>query len=395
MVVTLIAVALLAVAFAYFVIQPLLASQEDSLTSDARESETEFRDLILLRDALIQRLIGQPLTGGESAAGRATADAPTANAATQRVAALDEQQATLALARTCLVLKRLGLPYLPVLILAILGGALLAAPHSALAQAESAQAQPPKDSPDSDPMSRMPELQTMPDGTNLAQIHQFVLSPDQGQMRVYYLAMFRNNSAPTTVKLRIPSPDGAKDFDFSSMTEATLDPGRALEPPVLSAPAQSGINQIQGMFSVPAFSGTLNWNSSFFKTLPGVVLIILPQYHDVLSTVFGDAFNTIGMWPPRFAPFDSGAQQGFELKLSVEQPNDRDPNYARLKNPPQQYSYHLFRRGESDAPYPQFAVRGVAPSRLPASILIATFGIMLAAVAIARAFIHKKPAPSA
>jgi hypothetical protein len=385
MVVTLIAVALLAVAFAYFVIQPLLASQEDALTFDARESETEFRELILLRDALIQRLLGQSLNGGNSNAGRATADAPTASAATLRVAALDEQQATLALARTCLVLKRLGLPYLPILIAAILGGALLATPNTA-----SAQVAPKQDSPDSDPMSRMPELQTMPDGTNLAQIHQFVLSPDQGQMRVYYLAMFRNNSAATTVKLRIPSPDGAKDFDFSSMTEATLDPGRALEPPVLSTPAQSGINQIQGMFSVPGFAGTLDWNSSFFKTLPGVVLIILPQYHDVLSTVFGDAFNTIGMWPPRFV---QGPEQGFELKLSVEQPNDRDPNYARLKNPPQQYSYHLFRRGESDAPYPQFSVRGVAPSRLPASILIATFGIMLAAVAIARAFIHKKPAP--
>jgi hypothetical protein len=240
----------------------------------------------------------------------------------------------------------------------------------------------------------MPELQAMPDGTNLAQIHQFVLSPDQGQMRVYYLAMYRNNSAATTVKFRIPSPDGAKDFDFSSMTEATLDPGRALEPPVLSAPAQSGINQIQGMFSVPAFSGTLNWDSSFFKSLPGVVLVILPQYHDVLSTIFGDAFNTIGMWPPRFAPFNSGSEQGFELKLSVEQPNDRDPNYTRLKNPPQQYSYHLFRRGESDSPYPQFSVRGVAPSRLPASILIATFGIMLAAVAISRTVLHKRATSS-
>jgi hypothetical protein len=380
MVVTLIAVALLAGAFAYFVISPLLASQEDSLTSDARESETEFRDLILLRDALIQRLIG-----GQAATRQAAADSSTASAAAVRVASLDDRQATLALARTCLVLKRLGLPYLPALILAIIGGALLAAPHSAFAQETPAQ-----DSPDSDPMSRMPELQAMPDGTNLAQIHQFVLSPDQGQMRVYYLAMYRNNAEATTVKLRIPSPNGAKDFDFSSMTEATLDPGRALEPPVLSAPAQSGINQIQGMFSVPAFSGTLNWDSSFFKSLPGVVLVILPQYHDVLSTIFGDAFNTIGMWPPRFAPFESGSGQGFELKLSVEQPNDRDPNYARLKNPPQQYSYHLFRRGESDSPYPQFSVRGVAPSRLPASILIATFGIMLAAVAISRTVLHKR-----
>lgn len=379
MVVTLIAVAFLACAFAYFVIHPLLASQEDVLTIDALESEAEFRDLILLRDALIQKLLGSQAKPSVTST-NAGSEQTDLNSPLTRVATLTETQTKVALARTCLVLKRLGLPYLPMLIGMLCGAALLGAPQ-ALAQAGS----------ESDPTLRMPELQSMPDGTAIAQIHQFVLSPDQGQMRVYYLAMFRNNADSSQVKIRIPSPDGAKDFDFSSMNEATLEPGRALEPPVLATPVKAGINQVQGMFTLPAFSGSLDWSSRFFKSLPGVVLIILPQYNDLLSTIFGDVFNSIGLWPPRFV---LGTEQDFDLKLSVEQPNDRDPNYARLKNPPQQYSYHLFRRGESDAPYPQFSVRGVAPSRLPATILIVTFGLTIAAVAVARATIHKRMAPS-
>lgn len=396
MIFTLIVIATLALFLGFWVLGPLVRSEPENLALEVSEDEAQFRDLIALRDGLLGRLLhaevpqesGQPHYPSETQQAHASAREPEAPQA--KVAQLSDEQALAALVGVCRVLRRLGLPYLPsgrnlgplVMVLALLLGAFALRGVAAQAQPMApGQDQSSTDAHASASAARsMPEPVLLPDGTSLGQVHQFVLSPDQGQMRVYYLALMSSPSGGR-VRLRIPSPDHASDFDFSSLPQAKFEAVRASEPPVLDLTLEVGLNRIQGLFTIPATTGRAQWSSSFFQSLPGVTLIIMPEYHDVISKVFGDLpAAALGLWPPRFTT----TPEGFDLSRTQEQPNDSDPNFRRLKNPPPQYSFQLFRRNFGDAPYPSFEVGGLAPSRTAGYLVVLTFGLVLASVTLAR-----------
>jgi hypothetical protein len=386
MILTLVLLGVLAFFIGRSIIRPLTPSGQEDLAAVVSDDEVQFRQMVHLREALVARLLGRTLP---SAANAGTS--PSSPESLEHVATLTDEQALEALLRVCTVLKRLGLPHLPTLRHLVLAGLCSSVLLWQGLMGAVAQGQPMEPTQDSAPSAgdnsdnahggsrTLPGLVQNADGTSMSQVNQFVLSPDQGRVRVFYLALIRSEKGEQ-VRLRIPSPDGATDFDFSGLQNATVEPDRPTEPPVLNLPLQSGVNQIQGVFMVPASWGTLQWRSSFFQQLPGVVLIIMPEYHDILSNLTQNGLNFLGWWPPRFAQTPAD----FELKRTLEQPNASDPNYARLKNPPNQFSYHLFRRADSNAPYPEFTVRGLVPSRTPGYLLIMTFGLILLGVLVVR-----------
>lgn len=382
MFITLTVLLLLILVLGVYVIRPLLQPNVLTSSTSAIGSEDDLRRLLTFRDDLLKSLMG-------------TAHQPSLS---PEAGNLSQEQALQVLIRVCEILKNAGLPYLPAPgtksnnsngangdpprnihtgakspVPQILSFALWTAAASA-GLPGSARAQ--DDSP-----SRMPPLLMQEDGTALAQIHQFILSPDQGQLRAYYLSLFYTTDSQP-LKVRIPSPDNAAEFDFSAMTEALVSPNRAGQPPVLELTPESGINQIRGSFILPATSGAATWTSSFFKSLPGVTLIILPEYGGVLEKVFGEAVTALNIWPPRITQ----PPAGFEFKRTIEQPNERDPNFSRMKNPPEQHSLHYFRRGDESAPYPEFQVTGIAASRTPGELIIVFFGMMLIGVALYTTF---------
>ncbi len=384
MIITLFFVVLLALLLGVYVLRPLLWGEKQTLSVETFESESDLRRLLTFRDQLLDHLLERP------------------NKTPEKVASLSMDEAKRALVRVCEILKHSGLPHLPLDLPASqpianespskkesksgsnspsqLCWALAALFAGMLAGDETAAQAQPLSEPGSGG-SNMPPLVKQEDGTSLAQIHQFILSPDQGVLRVFYLSLF-HTAAPEPVKLRIPSPEGAKEFDFSSMTQATVAPNRPDEPPVLEFTTEAGVNQVRGVFAIPAFTGKAHWRSDFFKTLSGVVLFILPQYDGMLTEIFGQGISELNLWPPRIVE----EPVGFEFKRTAEQPNKRDPNFSRMKNPPQQYSFHYFRRGGADAPYPELRVAGLAPDRLPGMLLVVTFGAILAGVALFMGF---------
>lgn len=366
MFITLLALLILISVLGAYVAKPLFKGSLQTAVEDGFHSEDELGETLKFRDELIQKLIDP------------------ASATPERVAALSEDEQIRALVRVCATLKSAGMPYLPsvnqlknilgvcgVLTLAWLGSAQPASGQPAPLEAPETATQP---SPD----LSMPELAKQEDGTNLGQIHQFILSPDQGMLRVYYLSLFSSPDS-AQVQFRIPSPDGASDFDFSALPEATLVPNRADEPPVLEFTASPGINQVRGLFTIPAFTGVAEWQSSFFENLPGVVLFILPEYSGILTSIFGESVAGLNLWPPRVTQ----PPAGFTEQRTRERPNQKDPNFARMKNPPNQYSWHYLRRGPAQAAYPTLTVSGLAPSRLPGILISICFGMILLGFALA------------
>lgn len=365
-----------------YVIRPLLKPALMNSVSSTLGSEEDLRRLLSFRDHLLASLMGTAKPAALSS----------------QVASLSREQALQALIRVCEILKQEGMPYLPVSGESSPSGQAptptAPAPDAqrtrstsspghivvmafAAAAAASGAVFPEVGRAQDASSSQMPPLVQQTDGTALAQIHQFILSPDQGQLRVYYLSLYQTTDT-SPVKIRIPSPDHATEFDFSPMTEAIVSPHHAGQPPVLEVTPKSGINEIRGTFLIPAFSGAANWKSTFFSALPGVTLIILPEYGGVLQRVFGESVAALNIWPPRVVVPPSG----FEFRRTIERPNERDPNFSRMKNPPEQYSLHYFRRGDATSPYPEFQVTGVAASRTPGELIVVFFGMMLMGIAL-------------
>lgn len=388
MFITLIVLLTLIALLGVYVIRPLLQPAVMTSASTTLGSEEDLRRLLTFRDHLLGSLVGSVKPADLS----------------PEVSTLSRDQALQALIRVCEILKHAGMPYLPETGASSRTGQhnpppgptpgadrtrspsapahLIVMAFAAAAAASAAGAVFPEAAQAQDAASsRMPPLVQQPDGTALAQIHQFILSPDQGQLRAYYLSLyFATDTSP--VKVRIPSPDHATEFDFSGMNEAILSPDHAGQPPVLEMTPEPGINQIRGTFLIAAFSGAANWKSSFFQTLPGVTLIILPEYGGVLQKIFGESVAALNIWPPRITTPPSG----FEFRRTIEQPNERDPNFSRMKNPPEQHSLHYFRRGDATSPYPEFQVTGVAASRTPGELIVVFFGMMLMGIALFSTF---------
>ena len=359
----------------FFVILPLVSEEEGNLSSafaaKGFSDEHELRQTLVLRDALFSKLI-------------------SGKASTEAVDGLSEGDALDALVSVCERLRRFDFPILPektkpliawlVALPLLFGAATMGAfaPHKALAQAASGE------------RMSIPTLYKDPQsGLNFPSLHQFVISPRMGQVQVFYLGVFFNREAPGTAsaEVALPFPEGFEDFRLGNKEGMLQAKGTSF--PVVTVPLKEGVNELRAEFTLPASLGTIHWANPVLPSLPGTLLILMPEYQSALRNMLESVAPELNLWPARLADVPSD----FKSERTQEEYNPADPNYAMLSKMPPEFTRNLLRNSVEPVPFPEFRIVGIVPSRVPLYSLGGLFAAFLfgtAGFTVAKAGRNKK-----
>lgn len=206
----------------------------------------------------------------------------------------------------------------------------------------------------------------------LPSVNQYILMPAMGEVKVYYVGMFTNTFQAKGTLLLLPLPKGFTDLKVIGARNATLEKNGEQENPVLNLELTEGVNQISAEFSLPASLGTAKWQAANLQTLPGVTIFMMPEHNAALRNLLSNFFLTPNVWPPRI----ENIQPQFRSILGSD-PLDLS-NY-KLKDP-NQLSRQLVRVGDKFATFPNFEINGVIPSRSYIYLTILFFAFFLFAV---------------
>jgi hypothetical protein len=372
-----IAIFLLCIFFAVlvgvFVVGPFFSSRSREVfakTRDGFSHEGELRAVLEMRDALLEKL----LTGGSQVAA---------------VGSMNDNQAFEGLVTIGVRLQRAGIPMLPSNM-----------DHSEKIKVTSVEIKPLAfliafplialsflggSSPAKAQDFKAPPLLKVEGAAPIAQVHQFILTPGQGELYVQYRAVFSNVDGEKEATLLLPFPEGFRNLKISVPQNLTM--GQSQEnSPVVQVPLVPGINQVRAEFFLDAPFGKVQWKSAGRKTLPGWSLIFMPEQDGILRNLLETFSSTANVWPARI----HGMPSDFRSTKDRDMLDPTDPNYHLFIKMPAQFTRHNVREGSETSPYPEFEVVGIVPHRAPLYALAGVFGAVLLSMAFVFLFLGKK-----
>jgi hypothetical protein len=228
-------------------------------------------------------------------------------------------------------------------------------------------------------MPEIPEssVVTLSAPTFVPSVNQYVLSPREGKMHVYYLGIVKRPKQNADIKfIALPFPPEIGELVLPDLPKAIVEK----ESNGVLAIQLDGIQEnqeIRAEFSVNAKFGNYSWANPQFPKASGVYLFLLPEISGELRTMFESVFTaakTWNMWPPRFHEVSS------DLRL-VRQPdrvNPQDPNYEMLQKLPPAFTWNAIRMSRTAESFPEFKIVGLVPSRLWLVALGICFALVLA-----------------
>lgn len=366
---------LFALPIIYFVFSPLLSihsRKELSGFFEGFSDEEELRKVTKLRDDIFQKLIY-----GKSS--------------NEIVEKLTNEEALKALVSLCGSIQQVGLPWLPsqinkpipqeslekgssgvgCIVLSVLSSVILLFlfyPQMIAAQANSEHNIKNEKVTAADVMIPPPTILPQT-GYWLPSVNQYILIPEQGRLRVYYVGMFNNTFGAKGTSVQIPLPKDFSDLQIFGNKNLVIKKNNGSGSPIVYTPLSYGINQLSVEFSIPAFYGVANWRPSDLFVLPGVTIIMMPEYEAGIRNLFSKFSGSINIWPPRIA----NVPTSFRSFVGAD-PLD---NSATSQMETKQLSRQLVRVGDSSAIFPSFEINGILPSRVPIYVLVVFFAFFL------------------
>jgi hypothetical protein len=230
-------------------------------------------------------------------------------------------------------------------------------------------------------LAQLPDIPTseivmLSEPSFLPSVNQYVLSPREGKLHVYYMGIVKKKpDAQQANAIALPFPPEVQELIVPDLPQASIE--KHSSGVLLLKQNQIPDNfEIRAEFSLPASFGQLTWENSLFPNSSGVYLFLLPEVHGAfrafLESIFSGA-NSWNVWPPRMRAISS------HLKL-MRQPdalNPEDPNYELLKKLPQSYTWNAIRMSKTAEKFPSFEVVGLAPSRMWLVVLGIVFALAL------------------
>lgn len=381
MIIILILCLFVALPLIFFVLSPLLSvnsRKELSRSFEGFSDEEELRKVTMLRDAIFQKLI-------------------YGNSTNESVEKLNEEDSLKSLVTLCGRLQQSGLPWLPgqihkplsprnseegssiigCLILTILvfvctfslfHSQFVAAQEEMGKNANNEKVTPPSD-------VTIPPPTILPNtGYWLPSVNQYILIPIQGRLHVYYVGMFNNTFNAKGAIIQIPLPKAFSDLQIFGNPNLIIEKSTEGGSPIINTPLSSGVNQLSVEFSIPAFYGAAEWRPGDLFVLPGVTIIMMPEYDSGLRNLFSKFSDSINIWPPRI----SGAPPGFRSFVGADPLDNSVSSQMNAK----QLSRQLVRIGNSSAAFPSFDINGILPSRAPIYVLVVFFAFFLFGVTV-------------
>ena len=381
MIIILILCLIVAFPIIFFVMSPLLSKnsrKELSRSFEGFTDEGELRKVTQLRDAIFQKLV-------------------FGNSSDRNVEKLSEDDALKGLVTLCGRLQQAGLPWLPsqlkkpllpknleegssligCLVLSILTSlCLFSLFHSQLIAAK----EEPGNNIKSEKVTAPPDVTIPPPtilpntGYWLPAVNQFILIPMQGRLHVYYVGMFNNTFHAKGAIVQIPLPKGFDDLQIFGNPNLIIEKSTEGGSPIINTPLSEGVNQLSVEFSIPAFYGVAEWRPGDLFILPGVTIIMMPEYTSGLRNLFSKFSDLINIWPPRI----SNIPNSFRSFVGAD-PLD---NNVSSQMDAKQLSRQLVRVGDSSAAFPSFDINGILPSRAPIYVLVVFFAFFLFGVTV-------------
>ncbi|MES2614521.1 MAG: hypothetical protein V4591_03800 [Bdellovibrionota bacterium] len=196
-------------------------------------------------------------------------------------------------------------------------------------------------------------------------VNQYILMPAQGVLHVYYVGMFSNSFHAKSTKILFPFPKNIENVRLHSKATATLDTTNSNKEVVLNTPLDENTNQLQAEFDLQAPSGSVAWKKNSLHTLPGVTILIMPEYNGILRNMISYFYPNVNVWPARITNFP----QDFKSMLSTDvlKPD------ASSKDQSGELSRQFIRVGDMTANFPEFDVVGIVPVRFFIYLLILAF----------------------
>lgn len=381
MIIVLILCLIVSIPLIFFVVKPLFSLQGRQVLHESSQEifdEHELRQVILMRDALLQKLI---FNSTES----------------ENLARLSDDEALTLLVSLCKRLDSMGLSWKPrnelikreampnltqqegfvsvqllfVSAIVFFIGLIALKPlnvfsFQSFSQNENAaSAKAPAD-------VVIPPPTVLPhSGVWLPSVNQYILIPEQGKLSVYYVGMFQNNSVLTNSMLQIPLPKNFQDLKIIGNQNLQIEKSLHSQSLVVAMNLAHGLNQISATFSLEAPYGIAKWLPADLQQLPGVTIIMMPEYEGGLRNFFTKFLENPNVWPPRITQYPSG----FRSILGVD-PLDNQTSLNQQTSF-QQLSRQLVRVGDVSSPFPVFEVQGIVPSRIGIYILVIFFAFFL------------------
>lgn len=203
----------------------------------------------------------------------------------------------------------------------------------------------------------------------LPAVNQFILMPMLGKVRVYYVGMFSNTLQAKETLLQLPLPKDFYDLQILGLKNATLEKNSFGESPIINLTLEPGINQISAEFFIPAPFGIAKWQASDLKELPGVTIFMMPEQNAALRNLLSVFIDKPNIWPPRIENIPTSFR-------SILGPDPLENIQVKLKDP-NLLSRQLVRVGEKSVEFPVFDIYGVVPNRSFIYLLIGFFAFFL------------------
>lgn len=335
---------------AFFVLWPLTKSNVMlSRTYDGFSDEDELRNVLEVRDALIQQLVS----------------GTTEHAVVKQ---LTPESSFEALVNVCLRLQKAGLKFLPLLLITVLSYGFC--PSYARAQ-QVVPANGDEPSPHAQPQFNMPES-LITDGRHVSRLHQFSLSAGEHVLVVRYMAIFKNATPGQTIQVLLPFPAGARNLKITKQEDALLQSDDNKNPVVIINSAPSVV-ELSAEFTLEANDGRAAWRNNNHKTLPGTTLIMMSVQEGGVRNFLQTFVEMPNVWPARII----NEPKDFNARTDLEEYDPREPNYAMLVKLPPQHLRKLIRMGDDNSTYPEFDVVGIVPTRTFIYSLTIGFGILI------------------
>lgn len=210
-------------------------------------------------------------------------------------------------------------------------------------------------------------------------VNQYILIPVQGALHVYYVGMFSNTFHAKGTKVLLPFPKNVIDVSIQSKDSVTLDnTDKQNSEIVLNTPLNDDVNQIQAEFSLSGGNGIVLWQKNSIAVLPGVTIIIMPEYEGILRSFLEHFFPSINVWPARVI----NPPNDFKIMLSTDVLKDDTSKNDKVG----ELSRQFVRVGDDFAKFPEFKVVGLVPNRFSIYLLISFFSCFFIAIIIFVAF---------
>jgi hypothetical protein len=388
MILTLAGALIFSVLIVWFVLSPLFSAQNMEMFASSYKGfadETELRQVLVLRDQLIERLVRG--TTGE-----------------QRVAELSESESFDALISLCLRLQRADLPYLPVataaasaevkpsergtaragflVIISLLAFLLIFFIRVPISFAQPMAPQNPHGGSSAHSgaaLAQVPveSLHILEPGALLPTSNRYVISPAQAQILVHHVSGFSvpGNYTPST-KIVMAVPEDVYDWQIVEIKpdalakQVSVSQWNGMPAVQLPAGTEGLVVSLTSQYVVRGTLGRVQWRNRKLSSFPGEQVAVLFQIQGILRNVFGSAADDWNIWPPRL----SRAGQGVEL-------SDREIRMSS-NNPPRKVQIVSRQPNVAAAPFFNFEVIGLVPSRTPLILLGALVGAVLFGVAL-------------